>query len=60
MELGLEDREFYATFGGVSIEEARRLFKDYFEREPKQVVGIADRVLAGPVTKEEIRLETGG
>jgi len=58
MEATLRDREFYATFGGVSVQEARVLFADYYGRVPEVVQSVGDRLVAGPVTKEEVRQET--
>ena len=58
METTLGDREFYATFGGVSVDEVREIFSDYYGRIPQVVEEVNGRLVAGPVTKEEVRIET--
>ena len=61
MEAVLGNRQFYANFGKLSVEEARDLFCNYYNREPEIVTVLNGRTTAGPVTKEEVKqLIVGG
>lgn len=57
MEAVLENRKFYVNFGCLSIDEAKKTFSDYYDREPELVTKLNDRTVAGPVTKEEVNIK---
>lgn len=57
MEMTLGNRRFYATFGNISVDEARESFIDYFGHEPEEYEIVGNQVIIGPVSEVAVKAD---